>query len=102
MSEGVKIEDGIVGQRIGLQVSPEVFDRIEFGSVRRQVLKMRRAGKDALVEELAFVSLKAVPDEHDGRAQLPLQMLEEVHGALSIDVGIWMEPKVQREPITSG
>ena len=102
MSEVVKIDSGIVGQRVGLEVSPEVFDRVEFGSVRRQVLEMRRAGQDALVEELALVGLEAVPDEHDGGAQLPLQMLEEVHAARGIDVGIRMQPKVQREPVAGG
>ena len=78
MSEGVKIDGGIVGQRVGLEVRPEVFDRVEFGGVRRQVLEMRRAGKNALVDEVALVGLEAVPDLHDGCAQLPLQMLEEV------------------------
>ncbi len=102
MGQSVKIKGGIVGQGIGLEVSPEVFDRVEFGSVRRQVLEMRRAGQDALVEELALVGLEAVPDEHDGGAQLPLQMLEEVHGARGIDVGIRMQPKVQRESVAGG
>lgn len=102
MGEAMKIDGGIVGQRIGLEVSPEVFDGIEFRGVRRQVLQMRRAGQDALVEELALVGLEAVPDEHDGGAQLALQMLEEIHGALGVDVGIRMQPKVQSESVAGG
>lgn len=102
MSECAKIDGGIVGQRVGLEVSPEVLDRVEFGGVRRQVLEMRRAGKDAFVDDLALVGLEAVPDEHDGCAQLALQMLEEVHRTLGIDVGVRVQPKVHSQPVACG
>jgi hypothetical protein len=102
VGEAAQIDGRIVGEGIGLQVRPEVFDGVEFRGVGRQVFKMRRAGKDALVHELTLVGLEAVPDEHDRRAELALQMLEEVHGALGIDVGIGMKPEVQREPIACG
>jgi hypothetical protein len=58
--------------------------------------------QDALVDELALVSLEAIPDQHDGRLQLMLQMLEELHGTLGVDVGIRMESKVQGNPISFG
>lgn len=45
------------------------------------------------------MGLEAIPDQHDGRVQLMLKMLEEVHGALGVDVGIRMQPKVQRDAI---
>jgi hypothetical protein len=43
LGEGVKIDGGIVGQRIGLEPGPQIFDGIEFGSVRRQVLQDRKS-----------------------------------------------------------
>lgn len=46
--------------------------------------------------------LKAVPDQHDGQVQLPLQMLEEVHRALSVNVGIGVQAKVQGDPVAGG
>jgi len=48
------------------------------------------------------VGLEAIPDKHDGRAQLALQMLEEVHRALGIDVGIGVQAKVQRQAVALG
>jgi len=99
MGQSVKIKGGIVGEGIGFQIGPQVLHGIEFGGVRGQIFQVCRARQDALVDELALVRLEAIPDEHDGRVQLTLQMLEEIHGALSIDVGIGMQPKVQRDPI---
>jgi hypothetical protein len=102
VSQGVKIEGGVVRQGIGFEVGPQILDGIEFGGVRRQVFQMCRTRQDTFVDELALVSLEAIPDEHDRRAQLTLQMLEEIHGALRVDVGIGLQPKVQRNSIASG
>ncbi len=99
MGQSVKIKGGIVREGIGFQIGPQVFDGIEFGGIRRQIFQVCRTRRDALVDERALVSLEAIPDEHDGRVQLTLQMLKEIHSALSVDVGIRMQPKVQRDPI---
>lgn len=95
----VKIERGIVRQGIGFEVGPQVFDGIEFRTIRRQVFQVCRTRQDAFVDEFALVGLETIPDQQDGRVQLMLQMLEEIHRALGVDVGIRMEPKVQRDPI---
>ena len=102
MRKAVKISGGIVGEGIGLQPRPQVLDGVEFRSVRRQVLQVSRAGQNAFVDELALVGLEAIPDEHDGRAQLALQMLEEVHRIFGIDVGIGVQPKIQRQAVALG
>lgn len=102
MREAVKIDGGVVGERIGLQPGPEVLDGVQFRSVRRQVFQVSRAGQNALVDELALVGLEAIPDKHDGRAQLALQVLEEVYRALRIDVGIGVKAEVQRKPVAAG
>src|ERR1700734_1291947 len=102
VSQRVKVEGGIIREGICFEVGPQVFDRIEFGSVRRKVFQMCRTGQDTFVDELAFVGLEAIPDEHDGRVQLTLKMLKEIHCALGVDVGIRMEPKVQRNSIPFG
>src|SRR6185437_5499704 len=100
--EAVKVESGIVGEGIGLEPRPEVLDGVEFRSVGRQVFQMSRTGQYALLEQLALVSLEAVPDENNRCAQLVLQMLKEVHGDLGIDVGIRVQTEVQRESVAGG
>jgi hypothetical protein len=102
VGQRVKIEGRIVRQGIGFEVCPQVFDGIEFGSVRREVFQVSRARQDALVDEFALVGLEAIPDQHDGRAQLMLKVLEEIHGTLGVDVRVRMQPKVQRDPIPLG
>ena len=68
MSESAKIKGGVVGEGIGFQIGPQVLDGIEFWGVRGQVFQVCRTGQDALSDELALVSLEAIPDEHDGCA----------------------------------
>jgi hypothetical protein len=102
VGQRVKIECGIVRQGIGFEVGPQIFDGIEFRSVRRQVFQVSRTGQHALVDEFALVGLEAIPDQHDGRVQLMLKVLEEIHGTLGVDVGIGMQSKVQRDPIPFG
>ena len=57
MGKAVKIDGGIVGQRVGLEVSPEIFDRIEFGSVGRQ------ADESDVCEVVGDVIAGAIEDE---------------------------------------
>ena len=98
MGQSVKIKGGIVGEGIGFQIGPQVLDGIEFWGVGRQIFQVCRTRQHALLDEFALVSLEAIPDEHDGRVQLTLQMLKEIHGALGVDVGIL---KISRLPNSS-
>jgi hypothetical protein len=102
VGQRVNIEGGIIREGIGFEVGPQVFDGIEFGSVRRKVFQVCRTRQDAFVDEFALVGLEAIPDQHDGRVQLMLKMLEEIHCELGVDVGIRMESKVQRNSIPFG
>jgi hypothetical protein len=102
VSQRVKVKGGIIRKGIGFEVGPQVFDGIELGSVRRKVFQMCRTRQDTFLDERALVRLEAIPDQHDGRVQLMLKMLEEVHCKFGVDVGIRMEPKVQRNPIPFG
>lgn len=47
--EGVKIEFRAIGKWIGFKISPDVFDRVEFRSIRGEVLdsKIRPGGEVA-------------------------------------------------------
>jgi hypothetical protein len=70
MGENVKIRGEIIGEGIGFQIGPQVFDGIGFRGIGRRILQVWRTRQDPLLEELALVSLEVVPDEHDGRMQL--------------------------------
>lgn len=100
--EGGQVEGGIVGERIGLQVGPQVFDRVELRGVRRQVREVRRVRWDTVIDQLTEVRLEAIPDEHDRAVQLLLQLLEELHDPHGVDVGIGQQPEVQADPIAAG
>ena len=80
-SETGQIEGGGVGQRIGFQVGPQIFDRIEFWGIGRQVGHGRRVGADAFVQESGQMRLEAVPDQDDGGADLALQVFETLRCA---------------------
>lgn len=56
--------------------------------------------RNAFINERTLVSLEAIPDEYERGAQLMLKLLEEVHGTLGINVEVWMQAKVQREPVS--
>ncbi len=102
MSQHLQIGDGVVGQRVGFQPGPQVFDGVKFGGIRRQIFQVRRAWRYTFVDEGALVSREAIPDQHDGGAQLMLKVLEEVPGAHGIDVGVRVQLKMQREAVACG
>ena len=62
---------------------------------------MRGVGRGALLDELTEMSLEAVPDQHDRGAQLALQVLEEIHDLLGVDVGSGQQAEVQSEPVAA-
>lgn len=100
--ERIQIEGGLVGERIGFEVRPQVFDRIEFGGIGRQVLKVCRVWGDTFVEEFAKVGLEPIEDHDQRCAHLALHVLQKFDHTLSIDVGIRMQTEVQRQSITRG
>lgn len=97
-----QIDGRVVGKGIGLEVSPEVLDWIEFGGVRREVFQVSRGGRHALGDQFAQVRLEAIPDQHDRGTQLALQVLEEIKHTGAVDVGIRVQAEIQRDPIALG
>lgn len=100
--EADQVESRVVGEWIGLEIGPEIFDWVELGRIRGQILQMRRAARNALVDELAQVRLEAIPEQHDRAAQLALQVLEEIHHAGGVDVGVGVQAEIQRYTVASG
>lgn len=71
-----------------LEQLPYSFLRVEFGRARGQFLYLDRACGDLrqkFLNRLAAVDLDPVPDDQQAAAQLPLQMLEELHAVAFVE-----------------
>ncbi len=96
-----QIDGRIVSEWIGLEVGPQVLNRIELRGIRREVGEMSRTGRDALGDQFAQVRLEAIPDQYDRATQLALQVFEEVEHTGTVEVGIRVQAEIQRDPIAS-
>ena len=96
VGEFVDVGDREVRHGVPLEVSPKVFDRVEFRRVGGQELA---AQEWARVEELAHdngvVRPQVVPHHDERRVELAFQLREEVPGAARVDVGVPVQAEVQ-------
>jgi len=61
-----QVKEWAIGQRVGFQIAPDVFNRIEFGSVGRKELSLDAGtGFDEVLNLAGAVSLKPIPNEDD-------------------------------------
>ena len=64
--ERVQVKEWAIGQRVGFQIGPDVFNRIELGSVGRKELGPDAGtGLDEVLNFAGAVSLKAIPNQDD-------------------------------------
>lgn len=92
-----------VGQGVLLQVSREVFDRVEFGGVSGQLRQVDLPGM-TLQECLhlpASVHGEPVPDHHQRFLDLAVQLAEEVGRLLTSDRSL-MDAEVEIPPSDAG
>src|ERR1019366_1095074 len=89
-----KIVGAVVGQRMTLEPSPEVFDRIEVGRVRRQEgdLDMPVDRIQILAHQSAAVSLQSIPDHQQWLTQVSLERLQELDDLFLLDTAL-VQPK---------
>lgn len=100
ISELIDVEERRVGQRVLLEISPNVFDWIELGRIRREVLRSDMGlGTEERLDDAGAVRLEPIPDQDPGRGQLPVELPKEAADTEGIDVGVRMESKVQLHPI---
>lgn len=86
-----------------LPVTPDVFDRVEFGGVRRQVLDHDAAflGGDEILDQGAAMSGQPIPDDHHGTAQVPPGVFEKLHRVRGAE-GVGRHPEVEVPPGGAG
>lgn len=85
-----------VGDLMLFEVSPQVFDRIEFRGVSGQPFHPEApvALCQQRFDRLAAMNGGTIPDDQQFAGKMPQQRLEELRGALSIDAAL-VDPKVE-------
>lgn len=78
VGELVEVGGTAVGEGIGLEPTPEVFDGVQFGGISRQEFEMQpRMASHELSYFGAAMGWQAVPHEDDVTGQLPQELLEK-------------------------
>src|SRR5262245_4782618 len=79
-AELAKVVGAQVGQCVLLPIAPQIFDRVEFGRVGRQVLEVNAAmlGAHEVLDESTAMLAQTVPDNQQLARQSRLQLPEEV------------------------
>lgn len=87
-------------KRIRLEISPQVFDGVQFRCVgwKKDPAHMRVRGQE-VTHEMGSMRLQAVPDHHERRTELAIQLSEKRHGAPRVDIGVAVQTEVQAHPI---
>ncbi len=85
-----------------LPVRPDALDRVQFGSVRGQILQLDAAIETAqeVLDNPATVRRQPVPDDQKRPAEVAHQRLEEIHNLRRLH-GSGIQPKVkvpERQP----
>ena len=95
--EGLDIGASEIGQRLGLEVAPQVFDRVEFGGVGRKVAlpPLHHIEEDFGLQ--AAMSLGAIPEQEQRSAKVAGEMPEEAEHRAGIEVRIDQQLKVQSQ-----
>ena len=94
--------DEQIGDLVFLEVSPEIFDRIELGSIGWQPLQPEApvAAGEGLLDRFAAVDRGAIPDDKQFAWDMAQQRLEELGGLGTADAA-FINPEVepiQRQP----
>src|SRR5438093_9025809 len=93
----------MVGQRVLLQITPNVFHGIEFGGVGREVFQIE--AEMPVKEPFDFsgqVGARAIPDHHEVSWQLAEQLQEKVQGSIRVDVLVRVQTEVEVKSVASG
>src|SRR2546421_267370 len=87
MLEIAEVTSTEVRHGVMLEVTPDVFDGVELGSVGRQILQGDAAVEsvEVLLDQPRAMRLQAIPHDQQLLADAPLQGLEELHHLRALD-----------------
>ena len=93
--DGLDIEAGEIGRRLGLEVAPQVFDRVEFGGVGRKVALPPLHHIEGDFGLKAAMSLGTIPEQEQRSVEAAGELPEEAEQRAGIEVRIDQQLKVQ-------
>ena len=97
VGEFVGVGNRKVRHGIRLEVSPQVFDRIQLRRVgRREHTAHMGMGDQEVAHDNGAMRPQIVPDHHEGRTELAIQPREERHSAPRVDIGARCKRKYRR------
>lgn len=95
--EGVHVRAGEIGERLGLEVAPDVFDGIQLGRVRRE-MELAGAGARKEVPDVGrAVRIGTIPDQCHRRPQMPSEVFTEGQHGRSIEVFLDEQLEIQAD-----
>src|ERR1035437_8345529 len=77
----------VVGQRVSLEPRPQIFDRIEVGSIGRKKgnLDVPIQSVEIVAHQMAAMRLQAIPDHQQGLLEMSLQSFEKCDDLFFLD-----------------
>ena len=95
IAELAEVMGAEVRQLVMFPIAPDVFHRIEFWGIGRQVVQRQAAplAGDKFRDQVAAMSLGAIPDYQQSPRQMTQQMGKEVHHLRGAD-GSLVEPEI--------
>ena len=92
-----------VRQRIMFQIRPDILGRIKFRSIRRKEFYTdSRMSLQKHLYSTCSVRSEAVPNNHDGRTQVPFERPEKLNHQGSPDVLVAVETEIQTKASAAG
>lgn len=98
------VRTGAIRERVVLEVSPDVFDGVEFRGVRRQEDRADATGvAHEILDHLGAVGVEPVPDEnHRSGMELAAELPQKRHDPWCVDIVVGVEPEIQLHVVAGG
>ena len=98
-----QIQRRAIGQGIGLGVTPDILDRVQFWGVRRkQDGAHGGCGVEIAGHGPTAVCFESIPNEQDGSIELFDELAQKTNEEVAVDVGVGMQPEIAAHAITPG
>lgn len=103
LSERIDIEERPIGQRIHLQIAPEILHRVEFRSVGwKEVIIERWRVSDEGLNLLGAMGQQPIPHQNNWAVQLSDEMTKKLYHQTRIDIHIRMQTEIEMDAIPTG
>ncbi len=96
LKQRVEVKRSKVCQRVHFKVTPDVFNGIKFGCVRRKEMGMQtRVFDKELARSLRAMGLKTIPNQDDRPGKLVQKHAEEMDDPMRVYICVGVKPEIQ-------